>query len=545
MFEAARCPACDQPLPTIFFGDLHACPHCNAAIRRFNRDHPPWSTLIGFVVLASAPASFCILVNFLALDLLAYPLAGFAFIFSPLILDYLQHPYTNGYELKPSACSKCGQSFGCPAPLACPSCKHPVPPPRPSILNQLRGGPQPGRRHMMIAAGLIIAMIVIAFSLPKSLEARASANWPSVPGTVVEVHFAREPVDRKDPPPEFRYRYTVNGVTYEGQRLELLNDLTKYNAPKYLDSYKKDSPVTVYYSPRNPARAVLIPGLQPDQRGFLCAALAGLAMLPSLAFLVLLDLYRFRKTTPTPLGAIALDWQPAPATIPPMKLVCPSCGIPIPAEDTNVDTGLAKCRGCNEVINIFQTLGLPNPAAAAPAEEPAPCPANVQVEDLGPLSWTARWRWFTPALFFQLIFCVVWDGFLVFWYSAAFASRQVCPAAFATGHLAVGVGFTYNVIAGFLNTTRVTLDPATLTIRHSPVYWRGNRQIPSTSIRQLTCKRVPSQRKGAPDNFELHVTTAAGESFRLLSLPTLDHARFLRQQLERRLDIAPHPGEVS
>lgn len=130
-----------------------------------------------------------------------------------------------------------------------------------------------------------------------------------------------------------------------------------------------------------------------------------------------------------------------------MKLSCPSCGALIPATDTNVDTGVAKCQACSEVINIFEALGLPNPAVAqtssAPRQELIPRPSRMVVEDLGNAMWSVHWRWFEPSLFLLMFFCIAWDSFLVFWYTMAFTHNGPwIMIVFPMAHLAVGVGLT-------------------------------------------------------------------------------------------------------
>ncbi len=73
-----------------------------------------------------------------------------------------------------------------------------------------------------------------------------------------------------------------------------------------------------------------------------------------------------------------------------MKLLCPDCRTPIPPDNTNIDTGIAKCPACGSILNIFQALGLPNPTAtslaqpASPLATVLPRPPQMKVEDKGP-----------------------------------------------------------------------------------------------------------------------------------------------------------------
>ncbi len=103
-------------------------------------------------------------------------------------------------------------------------------------------------------------------------------------------------------------------------------------------------------------------------------------------------------------------------------------------------------------------------------------------------------------------------------------------------HVAVGVGLTYTVIAGYLNQTFITLDNANLTIRHAPIPWFGNRIIPIDTIRQLYCKAGKIQ-KNNNATYELWVAFNQGDAKCLLSLDDPDSVRFLEQQLEAKLGI--------
>jgi len=241
-----------------------------------------------------------------------------------------------------------------------------------------------------------------------------------------------------------------------------------------------------------------------------------------------------------------------------MKLLCPDCGKPIPAEDTNIDTGIAKCRACGSIVNVFQALGLPNPTTTAlasqtppsPGAEVLPRPPQMKVQDNGPDGWSARWRWFKPTYIFLTFFCIAWDGFLVFWYSMAIfgphkGGFEIMAIIFPICHVAVGVALTYTVIAGYLNQTFVTLDNMNLTIRHAPVPWLGNRVIPIDTIRQLYCKAGKWQKNNS-QTYELWVAFKEGDAKCLLTLDDDGSVRFLEQQLEAKLGIPNErvPGEL-
>jgi len=222
-----------------------------------------------------------------------------------------------------------------------------------------------------------------------------------------------------------------------------------------------------------------------------------------------------------------------------MKLTCPGCGALIPSENTNVDTGVAKCSACNEVVSVFDVLGLPAPEAGS---NPGPVPKSPRIKTQdSENNWTAHWRWFDRSLFGMLFFCIAWDSFLIFWYSLALTKGAPWIAVvFPIAHLSAGIWLTYFVIAGFLNQTTITLTSEALRVRHRPVPWWGNRDLPVESIEQLYCRE---KRNKGVSSYELvavlrpGINASEGSEVKLATLPDLPEARYLEQQVERRVGI--------
>jgi hypothetical protein len=101
---------------------------------------------------------------------------------------------------------------------------------------------------------------------------------------------------------------------------------------------------------------------------------------------------------------------------------------------------------------------------------------------------------------------------------------------------------TYSVLTGFLNRTVVEVSDLILTIRHGPLPWWGNRELPRSQIEQLFCERTwarTNQNQCGPQ-YQLYATMGEGKKLRLLGgFRYLGEARFLEQQIERRLGIKP------
>ena len=251
-----------------------------------------------------------------------------------------------------------------------------------------------------------------------------------------------------------------------------------------------------------------------------------------------------------------------------MKIDCPECCARIVAEDLDLPTSMAKCRNCNSVFSFADKMRAPPVFGIAPQASRdklrAPRPDGLTIEETASSSTepgyrdsprksgsiTVTRRWFAPHLIFLAFFCVAWDGFLIFWYSnliGAPGSFSIIAAIFPIVHVAAGVGITYYTIAGFLNHTKFCLDAATLTVRHSPVPWKGNHTIPREDIKQLYCEHEVSRGKNGPSHsFYLSAVLVNDSKVRLASMPA-DQARYIEEIFEERLGIVNMavPGEAA
>ena len=114
-----------------------------------------------------------------------------------------------------------------------------------------------------------------------------------------------------------------------------------------------------------------------------------------------------------------------------------------------------------------------------------------------------EFKWYTAAAFFYLFFTVIWNVFLMFWYSMAFFSgAPIVFILFPLLHVAVGLYLTYYTACLFANKTNIEIDDDYLSIRHSPIpWWRGNVEIATTDINQLYVKETKTQGKNGTKLF--------------------------------------------
>lgn len=236
-----------------------------------------------------------------------------------------------------------------------------------------------------------------------------------------------------------------------------------------------------------------------------------------------------------------------------MQLTCEVCHAPLRSEDVRLDLAVAKCHACNAVYDLSgrKARGL----TVAPPEKPklvrakAPLPTRFHIED-GDGTTHITWRWFTPTHLFMLLFCIVWDGFLVVWYGIALtANAPLVMSLFPLIHVAVGVGLTYSTLTGLLNRTTIEVSRNRLTIRHGPLPWVGNRSVGGREFTQLYGEETSKTNKGSTTySYNLLALDREGRKVKLLGgLTEKDQVLYLEQTLERRLGIedAPVDGEIA
>jgi len=257
-----------------------------------------------------------------------------------------------------------------------------------------------------------------------------------------------------------------------------------------------------------------------------------------------------------------------------MEINCTSCGARIPADDVNIDRLVAKCRTCNCVFDFSGQLAAASSESKQRRRAFVGLPAGMKVvvdeREVGGADdyrlaagehrgdFIVRRRWFDPAThIFMIVFCVFWDGFLAFWYSAALGNGVsklgggfgLFFLAFPLIHVTVGIGLTYSLIAGLFNATVVGVRGDNFIVHHGPIPWRGNRTVPARSITQLFCEeKVSKTKRGESRAYQLSAIVDGSERVRLVSgLPAIEQALFLEHALEERLGIVDEAvaGEVA
>ena len=220
-------------------------------------------------------------------------------------------------------------------------------------------------------------------------------------------------------------------------------------------------------------------------------------------------------------------------------MLCESCGAPLPQ-------GRLVCDHCGRQA--------PTPPAISPSgQRPTlAVPDKVQITDDG-WTWTLTWRWFSYAYIFLAFFCVIWNGFLVMWYSVAFTVGPPFPinllfVLFPLIHVGVGVVLTWTTLCGFVNRTVITVQQGELSVRHLPLPWPGNITLQTSEIEQF-CVRKKVRRGSDSETitWDLDVIQTGGTKQTLMrGLDTEEMALSIEQALEKHLKIVDQPvrGEV-
>lgn len=183
------------------------------------------------------------------------------------------------------------------------------------------------------------------------------------------------------------------------------------------------------------------------------------------------------------------------------------------------------------------------PGEQAEAAGPYRGPGRVR-DDL-----TVAWRWYHPKHKFVFLITAGWFSFLFIWYLAAGFKGDIFMMVFPTLHAVAGLILLYVSVALYKNQTRVSLRGESITVRHWPLPWPGNKHVPARAIEQLFCKgSIAYKINDEPImTYAVYARLHGGGSIDLVGrLNEAQQALYIEQQLEDCLgivDIAV-PGEM-
>jgi hypothetical protein len=146
--------------------------------------------------------------------------------------------------------------------------------------------------------------------------------------------------------------------------------------------------------------------------------------------------------------------------------------------------------------------------------------------------------WFGWQILLMTGFAIFWDGFLFNWYSKVDKS-DAAMAYFPLLHVAVGIGLTYYVVAGWFNRTHVRVGLGKIAVRHRPIPWFGNKELEGSNLKQLYAKeKLSYSRNSTSATYEVHAITHNGQNIKLVGgLETSEQALYIEQEIEKYLGI--------
>lgn len=156
--------------------------------------------------------------------------------------------------------------------------------------------------------------------------------------------------------------------------------------------------------------------------------------------------------------------------------------------------------------------------------------------------------WKSPVAYFLIFFSLIWNGFMVGWMSIAISQGAWSMAAFGSIHAAVGLFLIYYTIALFVNKTDIRIDTYNLSVKHYPLRWMGQAQIPVENVQQVYCKEKITRNKNSTSvSYEVHCIDRNNKQKKLLSgLNDSSQAHFIETEIEKVLGIKDRPvsGEI-
>lgn len=153
---------------------------------------------------------------------------------------------------------------------------------------------------------------------------------------------------------------------------------------------------------------------------------------------------------------------------------------------------------------------------------------------------TIEKKWFSARHIILLIFSLIWNSILLFFYTAMVIGQvPLIIYLFTMLHAIAGIWMLYTSICGFVNKTTVQADKHVITVWHSPLPWTRQRTIAKPDIGQLYVTQEIHSNKGITYiTYNVHLLARNNKTFSLIKgLDTLAEARFIKQKLEVFLDI--------
>jgi hypothetical protein len=193
-------------------------------------------------------------------------------------------------------------------------------------------------------------------------------------------------------------------------------------------------------------------------------------------------------------------------------------------------------------------------SGGATMEPPIPMPNGFNViREGGGITITRKW--FSPTHIFLLVFAVVWNAILLVFFGGfaasgiSFGGTGLFFGLFMIPFVAAGAGVGYSAIAGFVNTTTLSVRDGVLAVKHAPLPWWGQVTLNAHELTQLYTRELRSTSSSSSGRSRTTYTYAVmaihgpdNRETRILSgLTEPGQAQFAEWTVERFLGITDRP----
>lgn len=173
-----------------------------------------------------------------------------------------------------------------------------------------------------------------------------------------------------------------------------------------------------------------------------------------------------------------------------------------------------------------------------------PVPSRFNIEDNG-YELKISFKWFTYVHLFYLLFAIVWNSFLIGWYTIALSTGNIIMIVFPILHVAAGIYISYLALSGIFNVTTITVSLYEIKISISPIsLFSEAKTINVKDLKQLYIVEEKTRNKnGYSYSYILKAIDFQHKSIKILTLEKSEEAIFLENKLETFCKISDEPIE--
>lgn len=177
-------------------------------------------------------------------------------------------------------------------------------------------------------------------------------------------------------------------------------------------------------------------------------------------------------------------------------------------------------------------------------EKMMPLPENIQVEE-SRNSLIITYKWSKTTGYVLLGFSLFWNSFLYFGFISTMIAEEAPTFVlfFMIPFVGAGIFLTYFGIANILNSTIITVGYDTVSVRHAPMAWFGNKDVFKHDIKQLYVKEHINRGKNTNStSYSVNIVDKDNKDVKLLdALPNPALGKFIEHKIENFLKIQSKP----